>query len=104
MIADLPKITTKELEKLATLARIKLTEDDKVSLVKEFDSILGYIDQLKKVNVSLDSASRVGDVKNIVRLDEVDTDAVSHADARERLLNEAPDREGDFVAVKKILG
>jgi len=107
MTADLPKITTKELEKLATLARVKLTEDDKVSLVKEFDSILGYIDQLKKVNVSLDSASRIGVVKNVARLDKVDvgpSDALSHADTRERLLNEAPDREGDFVAVKKILG
>ncbi len=96
-------ITTKELEKLATLARIKLTEEDKTSLVKEFDSILGYIDQLKKVDVSLDSASRVGDVKNVARLDVIDLDEAGHVDARERLLDEAPDREGDFIAVKKIL-
>jgi aspartyl-tRNA(Asn)/glutamyl-tRNA(Gln) amidotransferase subunit C len=93
-------ITVKELENLANLARIKLTEDDKKSLVKEFDSILGYVDQLKKADVSMDAEGRVGAVKNVTRADEV---ATTSAEDRERLLNEAPDREGDFIAVKKII-
>ena len=63
------KITEKELEHLAVLARIKLTEDDKKSLMKEFDSILGYIDQLKKVDVSMEISGRVGAVKNATRPD-----------------------------------
>ncbi len=93
-------ITPKELEHLATLARIKLTEEDKESLLKEFDSILAYVDQLKKAEVSMDAESRVGAVKNIMRPDEVI--ATSGID-REALLKEAPDREGDFIAVKKII-
>jgi len=93
-------ITTEELEHLATLSRIKLTDADKKSLVKEFDSILGYVDQLKKVNVSMDTEGRVGAVKNVMRADVVQS--ISMED-RERLLNEAPNREGDFIAVKKIL-
>ena len=92
-------ITIKELEHLATLARIKLTEDDKKSLVREFDSILGYIDQLKKVDVSLENENRVGAVKNISRPDEVQN---TSSQDRERLLKEAPQRVGDFIAVKKI--
>ncbi len=94
-------ITTAELEHLAVLSRIKLTEEDKKSLIKEFDSILGYIDQLKKVDVSLNAEGRIGAVKNVMRPDEVQS--TSKEDI-ERLLNEAPDREGDFIAVKKILG
>ena len=93
-------ITPKELEHLATLARIKLTDDDKKSLVKEFDSILGYVDQLKKVEVSMDAEGRVGALKNVMRPDVV---ANTSPEDRERLLNEAPDREGDFIAVKKII-
>ena len=93
-----PMITTQELEHLAKLSRIKLTDEDKKSLIKEFDSILGYVDQLKKVDVNLDGASRVGAVKNIMREDKVIV-----SDSREELLNESPDREGDFVAVKKII-
>ncbi len=94
------KISMTELEHLAVLARIKLTDEDKKSLIKEFDAILSYVDQLKKVDVSMDSAGRVGAVKNVARADHA---AVTTAEDRERLLDEAPDREGDFVAVKKII-
>jgi len=93
-------ITTQELDNLANLARIKLTDEDKKSLIKEFDSILAYVDQLKKVDVSLDTEGRVGAVKNVTRPDEVIS--TSAAD-REVLLNEAPDREADFIAVKKMI-
>jgi aspartyl-tRNA(Asn)/glutamyl-tRNA(Gln) amidotransferase subunit C len=93
-------ITPQELDNLANLARIKLSADDKASLIKEFDSILGYIDQLKKVDVSLDTEGRVGAVRNVARPDSaVQTSPVD----REGLLNEAPDREGDFIAVKKMI-
>jgi aspartyl/glutamyl-tRNA(Asn/Gln) amidotransferase C subunit len=85
---------------LAELSRIKLTDDDKESLVKEFDSILGYVDQLKKVEVSMDAEGRVGAVKNVMRADEV---VSTSAEDRERLLKEAPQRVKDFIAVKKIL-
>lgn len=91
-------IKIEELEHLANLARINLTEEDKKSLLKEFDGILAYVDQLKKVDVSLDAEGRVGAVRNVSRGD------VSHPDLhREALLAEAPHRVGDFVAVKKII-
>lgn len=93
-------ITIAEIEKLATLSRIKLTDADKASLVTEFDSILGYVDQLKKVDVSLDAEGRVGAVRNVMRADEVRS---ATSEQRELLLNNAPDREGDFIAVKKII-
>jgi len=93
-------ITVAELENLAKLARIKLTEEDKKSFLKEFDSILAYVDQLKKVNVPMDAEGRVGAVKNVTRPDTVEN---TSAEDRERLLAEAPDREGDFIAVKKII-
>lgn len=93
-------ITPQELDKLATLSRIELSAEDKASLLKEFDSIIGYVDQLKKVSVSMDAAGRVGAVRNVARADEAQL--VSPSD-REGLLNEAPHREGDFIAVQKII-
>lgn len=93
-------ITIAELEHLATLSRIKLTEEDKKSLITEFDSILTYVDQLKKVDVSMDAAGRVGAVKNVTRRDVAES--INEAD-REGLLKEAPNRVGNFVAVKKII-
>lgn len=93
-------ITITEIEKLAVLSRIKLDEEDKENLVSEFDSILGYIDQLKKVEVSLEAENRIGSVKNVMREDIVEN--TPELD-RENLLNEAPNRQGDFITVKKII-
>ena len=93
-------ITLKELEPLAKLSRIELSDADKASLLKEFDSILGYVDQLKKVDVSMDAEGRVGAVRNVMRQDKAED---TSPEDRERLLKEAPHREGDFIAVKKII-
>ena len=39
----------KDIEKLAKLARIELTQEEKEKLLKEVDPILGYVAQLKEV-------------------------------------------------------
>lgn len=93
-------ITVAEVEKLAQLARIKLDDAEKQSLTKEIDSILAYVDQIKKATVDVDYTPVPGAVHNVFRPDVART--ISSED-RERLLNEAPDREGEFVAVKKII-
>ena len=93
-------ITVQEIEKLANLARIRLEEDEKVSLTKEIDSILTYIDQIKKATVDVDFTPIPGAVHNIFR-DDIPASTSSYD--RESILNEAPYREGDFVAVKKII-
>lgn len=93
-------ITVTEIEKLAQLARIKIDEAEKQSLTKEIDSILSYVDEIKKATVDVDYTPAPGAVHNAFRPDTART--ISSED-RERLLNEAPDREGEFIAVKKII-
>lgn len=93
-------ITVSEIEKLAQLARIKLDPAEKQSLTKEIDSILSYVDEIKKATVDVDYTPVPGAVHNVFRPDTART--ISPED-RERLLNEAPDREGEFIAVKKII-
>ena len=93
-------ITTQDIEKLAVLARVKIDDAERQSLTKEIDSILAYVDQIKKATVDIDYTPTPGAVHNITRPDASRT--IPAAD-REGILNEAPDREGDFVAVKKIL-
>ncbi len=93
-------IEVKDIEKLAQLARIKLEEDEKKSLTKEIDSILTYVDQIKKATVDMDYTPVAGAVHNVMREDI----AISTSEEDQgRLLKEAPQREGDFIAVKKII-
>jgi aspartyl-tRNA(Asn)/glutamyl-tRNA(Gln) amidotransferase subunit C len=93
-------ITVKEIENLANLARIKLDETEKQGLTKEIDSILTYVDQIKKATVDMDYTPVPGAVHNVFREDVMGP--VSVLD-RKAIVDAAPDHEGEFVAVKKIL-
>jgi aspartyl-tRNA(Asn)/glutamyl-tRNA(Gln) amidotransferase subunit C len=92
-------ISKKDIENLAQLARIRLSDSEKESLAKDVDSILAYVDQIKAAPIG-DFKPSAGAVKNVMRDDVVIT---TSAEDRERILDSAPKREGDFVAVKKIL-
>lgn len=93
-------ITAKEIENLANLARIKIEDDEKQELTKEIDSILSYVDQIKKATIDTDFTPIAGVVRNVFREDSVES--ISNDD-RKKILDEAPDREGEYIAVKKII-
>ena len=89
-----------EIEKLASLARIDLTPDEKESFTKQIEAILGYVDQLKQVAIS--SISDTDSVMvNVLREDVGAHPSLEHTDV---LLAEAPDWEGQYVKVQKIIG
>lgn len=93
-------ITKAEIEKLADLARIKVSEDEKESLANDIGAILSYVDEIKKINMDIDAKSDVGAISNVAREDVV---VSSSPQTIENIMNESPDREGDFIAVKKII-
>ncbi|HEY4503863.1 MAG TPA: Asp-tRNA(Asn)/Glu-tRNA(Gln) amidotransferase subunit GatC [Candidatus Paceibacterota bacterium] len=93
-------ITVKEVEKLAVLARIKLDDSEKEEMTKEIGSILTYIDEIKKATVDIDYTPDIGVIHNVFREDIVKD---TSPEDRERLLESAPYREGEFVAVKKVI-
>ena len=90
----------KDIEKLATLARIKLTEAEKVSFLKEIEPILGYVAQLKEVSSKMSDMPKVGIHRNIARGDESSAESGLHTKV---LIAEMPESEGDYLKVKKIL-
>ena len=91
-------ITKNDIEHLAKLARIGLDEDEKDSMTKELDSILGYVGQINEVSGEIKGERPK--LKNVMR-----EDIVTHAreEYTEKLLGNAPQREGNYVKVKKIL-
>jgi len=92
-----------DIEKLALLARIKLTPLEKEKLQKEFKKILDYISELKKAdirNVTNNEASKTTNLENVMREDENGYEAGQFS---EKLLKEAPSVEKGYVRVKHIL-
>ncbi len=93
-------ITKQEIEKLANLARIKVNQDEIDSLASDIGSILSYVDEIKKVNMNIDSKANIGAINNVFREDK---SISSTPETIQAIMNESPDREGDFIAVKKII-
>ena len=90
----------KDIENLAKLARIELTDTEKKKLLKEVDPILGYVAQLKEVISSDKTDPKVFEHRNITR---EDSDATLTGTNTEALKGEFPEKNGDYLKVKKIL-
>ena len=64
-------IKKEEVKHIAKLARLGLTEKEVEKFQEELSSILGYIDKLKKIEVSkVKPTSHPKEVENITRKDE----------------------------------
>ena len=90
----------KDIEKLANLSRLALNAGEKESLRKDMDSILDYVAQVQKVTANLDLEKKAGILRNVMREDNHPHESGIFT---EKLLSSAPQREGDYVKVKKIL-
>ncbi len=91
-------ISKQDVEKLSGLARLGLTPEEIEVFPSEIEAILGYVG---KVNDAASSAPHVV-FESVNTLRE---DAVLHNKGQysEALLDSAPEREGGYVKVKKIL-
>ena len=92
-------ISADDVRKVAELARLALPEDKIATYTVQLERILDYVDQLDAVNTSeVPPTTRAVEVVNVSRQDQVKPTPV-----REALLNLAPQREGDFFRVPRIL-
>jgi aspartyl-tRNA(Asn)/glutamyl-tRNA(Gln) amidotransferase subunit C len=90
-----------DIEHLARLARIKLTESEKDSLKEELSSIVGYVSTITDI-VSEDASMepQMGAVYNVFRKDEITNEPDQYT---KDIIAEMPSTDGRFLRVKKIL-
>ncbi|MBI1894439.1 MAG: Asp-tRNA(Asn)/Glu-tRNA(Gln) amidotransferase subunit GatC [Candidatus Rokubacteria bacterium] len=94
-----PRISREEVEHVARLARLALSEEEKAGMGEELSSILAYIDQLRELDTSdVEPTSHAIPMVNVMREDEVRPSYPVDA-----MLQNAPEREGDLVRVPKII-
>ena len=93
------KITRKEVEHVARLARLELSEGEKDLMTAQLDRILGYMDKLNELDMSqVEPTSHVIPMVNVMREDEAKP-SLSPDDA----LANAPDRETPYFRVPRII-
>lgn len=85
--------------RVAHLARIEVREEDLDHLAGELSGILGFMEQLREVDVAgVEPMTSVTPMALPMR-----ADVVTEGDRRDRILANAPDARGGFFAVPKVV-
>jgi len=92
-------IDRSQVEHIARLARLSISEEDKEALTEQLSAILGYMEKLNSLNTEgIEPTSHVLEISNVFRDDEP-TPSLSPADA----LRNAPERSDNFYKVPRII-
>ena len=93
------EITQKEVEQVAKLARLELSEDEKGTFARQLSAILSYMDQLKTLDTGgVEPTATVLPTDNVFRDDQVRPSL-----SQETALANAPDQADGFFRVPRIL-
>jgi len=93
------RITTEEIDHIAWLAHIELTEEEKTIFVEQFNEILDYFEKIYKADTEeVPPTYHVLDLVNVCRDDE-EKESLN----REEALENAPEKEKGFFKAPKIV-
>ena len=97
-------VDTATVKRIASLARIAITDEDASRLAPELGNILGWIEQLGEVDTNgVEPMTAV--IPNTLRLrdDVVNADPLTGGDMRDALMAGAPQAEHGFFTVPKVI-
>lgn len=100
-------VSQQDVERVAELANLELTNDEKAGMVRDLNSVLGYFSQLNELDttdvppmvqvVEPSQTGRPGATAPLRR------DEVVPSLSREKVLAYAPDTDGVFFKVPKVI-
>ena len=95
-----------QVQKIAHLARLEITPEEESQFASQLSSILDYFDQLNELPTEgVEPTTTAIELSNIVRGDrQISWDGDNAATTRQALLDNAPEPEGDFFRVPRIMG
>jgi len=94
-----------DVEHIAKLARLGLTDKEKEKFQKELSSILDFVEKLKEVDVSKVEPMTGGtSLVNVTRRDEIKIvpDLIKSKERREKILKNAPEKKNGYIKVKAV--
>jgi len=94
------ELTKKEVEHVAHLARMRISEKENELFSKQLSSILEYVKQLQEVDVSgVAETSQVAGLVNVMREDVAEE---CPKEIRDRIMHNAPDEEDDLFKTRSV--
>jgi aspartyl-tRNA(Asn)/glutamyl-tRNA(Gln) amidotransferase subunit C len=97
-------VTRETVAKIASLARIRMGEDELDRMVPELNTILAWVDQLEEVDTSsVEPMTAVIPQALRLRDDVVDADPLTGGGVQSKVLANAPAPEHGFFGVPKVI-
>jgi aspartyl-tRNA(Asn)/glutamyl-tRNA(Gln) amidotransferase subunit C len=94
------KITDTDVNYVADLANLELTDQERLRMVRDLNSILDYVDRLNE----LDTANVPPMAQTVLQaVDVTREDTLRPSLPRAAALANAPDSDGDFFKVPKVI-
>ena len=89
------KLDISEVEHIAKLSRLELSEDEKEKFSKELSGVLEYFEKLKGIDTEgIDPCANITGLSNVSRKDEIEESGITHDDIKKN----APEFDsGSFV-------
>lgn len=92
-------VTIKQVEHIASLAKLKFTEEEKKKLQGELNKILEYMDKINELDLKdVEPLENINDTENVFR-----EDVAEKCLTKEEALKNAPAKTGEFFKVPKVL-
>ncbi|HLF85711.1 MAG TPA: Asp-tRNA(Asn)/Glu-tRNA(Gln) amidotransferase subunit GatC [Nitrospiria bacterium] len=92
-------ISKEEVEHVAKLARLLVSEEEKDVLTRQLSGILTYVGKLNEINTEgVEPLSHVIDIKNVFR-----EDKTRESLSQDLALSNAPEKRDGFFRVPKII-
>jgi aspartyl-tRNA(Asn)/glutamyl-tRNA(Gln) amidotransferase subunit C len=93
------RLTPDEVEHVALLGRLKLTEEERARFTTQLNSILEYFEQLQQIDTTgVPPMSHAVAITNVFREDEPQP-----ALTPDEALQNAPDRDNDYFRVPRVI-
>lgn len=92
-------VSKDDINKVANLARIGITDDDVPAVTNSINEILNLVDKMQQVNTdNVEPLANPHDATQQLRADEV-----TASNEREKLLQNAPESENGLFLVPKVI-
>ncbi len=97
-------ITKAEVEKIALLANLELTDAEKASFPEQLAEIVDYIDQLNELDTSAVKPWRQRSAGEMSRSHASRDDVTAPSLGQEKALDQAPDHDEGHFLVPRVIG
>lgn len=92
-------VSLEEVRRIARLARLRFDPEEEERLAREMSAILGYMETLEELDTTdVPPTSHVLDLTDVARPDEA-----RQRISREEALRNAPDADGEYFRVPKVI-